>query len=352
MTTILIGDIGGTNARLQLGSLTDDTFTPIKTETLATKDYPNFLLLFKSFLQDAVPRVGILAIAGVAEGISARFVNQPWDPIFCTSEEIQNATGIEKLVFLNDFEAAGYGCLALPSDKFIQLNEGVAPSDFKRKVVMGPGTGLGEALLTWSGSRFQCWAGEGGHSDFAPHTEEEWEFSKFMMNLVQTSDEYEKFRPCEGVSFEVCMAGVGAFHIYDFFRGRYPELADAEFDNLWESDKSNKTKNMMEAGFGRKNEICVKSVELWLRVLGYETGNLIAKNLPFGGFYIMGGLVSKNFQRIAEWKEVFLKALMSKPQHIKQVIQKVPLYLVKHEDVGMDGALVYAKVTLKELLHS
>ena len=39
-------------------------------------------------------------------------------------------------------------------------------------VVLGPGTGLGQAVLTWEGSaeggRYRVWPSEGSHADFAP----------------------------------------------------------------------------------------------------------------------------------------------------------------------------------------
>ena len=349
MTTILVGDIGGTNSRLRLLLVDGEETKEVKVCTLPSNDYPNFETLLRSFLQEHVPVIGIFAVAGVALGTSARFVNQAWIPIDVQSSELESALHIKRIVFLNDFEAAGYGCLALNPNQYRQLNESAHQQPHMRKVVMGPGTGLGEALLTYTGSKYLSWPGEGGHSDFSPHSEEEWEFSKFMMNLVQTSPEYEKFRPCEGVSFEVCCAGVGAFHIYEFFRSKYPQLTQASFDELWESSPKDRMRNMMEFGFSGRDELCKKSVELWLKVLAYECGNLVAKNLPFGGVYLIGGLVCKNFQAIYEWKEVFLKALKTKPKHICEVIDRIPIYLVSFDDSGMEGTILYAKSLLSEL---
>ena len=34
--------------------------------------------------------------------------------------------------------------------------------------MIAPGTGLGEAFLTWDGTRYREHASEGGHADFAP----------------------------------------------------------------------------------------------------------------------------------------------------------------------------------------
>ncbi|OMJ73515.1 hypothetical protein SteCoe_27776 [Stentor coeruleus] len=164
-----------------------------------------------------------------------------------------------------------------------------------------------------------------------------------MMNLVQTEKEYEHFRPCEGVSVEVCMAGVGAFHIYDFFRQKYPEMARPEFDEIWESNKNERLKNMMIEGFSGRDELCKKSVNFWLQILAYECGSLIAKNLPFGGLYLIGGLVTKNYEFILANREHFYNCLVTKPRHVSDVIRKIPFYVVKHEDVGMLGTVWWAK---------
>ena len=163
------------------------------------------------------------------------------------------------------------------------------------------------------------------------------------MDLVQNAEEYKHFRPCEGVSKEVCIAGVGAFHIYDFYRSEHPELADAEFDSLWESHPNDRMKNMMLYGFSNRNELCRRSIEQWLRILAYECGNLIAKNLPYGGMYLIGGLITKNHHAFLEHKDYFLKALLTKPSHVCKVIKEVPFYVVSNENVGMLGIIGYAK---------
>ena len=170
-----------------------------------------------------------------------------------------------------------------------------------------------------------------------------------MMNLVQTSDEYSHFRPCEGVSKEVCIAGVGAFHIYEFYRQEFPELINPEFEELWERFPKDRMKNMMEYGFSNRDQLCRKGIEQWLKILAYECGNLIAKNLPYGGMYLIGGLVTKNYQSIIDNKEYFERALLTKPSHVCKVIREVPFYVVRNNNVGMLGIMGYAKRYLASL---
>jgi glucokinase len=75
---------------------------------------------------------------------------------------------------INDFSAVGYGVLALGDQDLDTLQVGErqprAPIG-----VMGAGTGLGQAYLTWGEGGYQVHASEGGHVDFSPRTPLEWE---------------------------------------------------------------------------------------------------------------------------------------------------------------------------------
>ena len=356
MTTIIYGDIGGTNCRLNLSEYSSGSILEIKSETIPSHDHKSFCEIISMFLQgQPTPVYGVFAIAGVTTGDSARFVNMGWGGEVEFSESAEKTLGIGKIVFLNDFEAAGYGCLQADPSDYVQINPGVSPVPEKRVVVMGPGTGLGECILTFSEGRYSSWPGEGGHSDFAPHDEEQWRFARFMMGLMQNNEEYSHFRPCEGVSQEACIAGVGAFHIYDFYKSEYPELVDPAFEQSWErfarfkeeGIQDERIRLMMEHGFRGDNELCKKSVELWMKLLAYECGNLISKSLPFSGLYLIGGLVTKNYDAFLAKSEYFKRHLLTKPKHICEVIEKVPFYVVRNPDVGMLGTIWYMKNVLK-----
>ena len=174
MTTLVVGDLGGTNSRLTVLEYSEGIFTEGRSEVLQSKEYSSFRMILHKFLDGyPVPSLGIFAVAGVAKGDSAFFVNMGWSPTEDLSVLVQEEFSITKVVFLNDFEAAGFGCLELKPDDYIQINPGVEPKELQRKVVMGPGTGLGEAILTWNGTSYSAWPGEGGHDDFAPHDDEQ-----------------------------------------------------------------------------------------------------------------------------------------------------------------------------------
>ena len=66
--------------------------------------------------------------------------------------QIKDALGLQKCVLINDFIAAGYGVASLHPNESVQLNSGCTPKPNATKIVIGPGTGLGEALLLFNTS--------------------------------------------------------------------------------------------------------------------------------------------------------------------------------------------------------
>jgi glucokinase len=48
------------------------------------------------------------------------------------------------------------------------------------RALIAAGTGLGQSILVWDGARYRIVPSEGGHSDFAPHTEQQIELLRFM----------------------------------------------------------------------------------------------------------------------------------------------------------------------------
>ena len=64
------------------------------------------------------------------------------------------------------------------------------------KVVIGPGTGLGQGLLvkTEAGSLYEPFPTEGGHVDFTVQTQEDWDLVQFGRKFIETSNNVENRR--------------------------------------------------------------------------------------------------------------------------------------------------------------
>ena len=78
------------------------------------------------------------------------------------------------------------------------------PEPQAAQALIAAGTGLGEAILFWNGSRYVVSPSEGGHCDFAPRTDREIDLLRYL----------KKNNPC--VSWELIVSGRG-FHVLHTF---------------------------------------------------------------------------------------------------------------------------------------
>jgi hypothetical protein len=83
-----------------------------------------------------------------------------------------------------------------------------------------------------------------------------------------------------------------------------------------------------------------------LRVYGAAAGNLCLKTLPFGGLYIAGGIAAKNMH-ILHKNEQFIREFLWKGR-MKVVLDRIPIYLIKHPQVGLLGS----KVICRRIVHA
>ena len=101
--------------------------------------------------------------------------NLPWS---LDAGALARQLGTPHIVLLNDLEATGYAMAGLGAEDFCTLNAGT-PAPESPRALIAAGTGLGEAILLWNGSRYVVVPTEGGHCDFAPRTEQEIELLRY-----------------------------------------------------------------------------------------------------------------------------------------------------------------------------
>ena len=106
---------------------------------------------------------------------------------------------------LNDLESIAYGVPFLAEDECYTLNAGT-PAPHGNIAVIAPGTGLGEAFLTWAGDNYQAHASEGGHTDFAPRTERQVGLLRYLQKRFGH------------VSYERVCSGSGIPNIYAYLK--------------------------------------------------------------------------------------------------------------------------------------
>ncbi|MGB5781171.1 MAG: glucokinase, partial [Eudoraea sp.] len=201
---ILAGDIGATKTNLALFEINKGQLSLVKEKTFHTRDYNAFTDMVRSFHRNKLPVInGIcLGVAGPVTRGKVKGTNFPWE---IDSEEISIELRVHSVTLINDMEANAYGLMALPNSDFEILKEG---SDIPgNAVIISPGTGLGEAGLYWDGAQYHPYATEGGHCDFSPRNELDWELWKSL---------HQKYGH---VSWERVVSGPGIYGIYQFLRG-------------------------------------------------------------------------------------------------------------------------------------
>lgn len=188
----VLGDVGGTNARLELSKVVKGAFETeiVKNVFYRTNDYQNGLdEVLEEFLKEFIdteqwPHIAVIAVAcPVHDNIAEKFANSIWPPI--DGSEIAQRFKFDSCTLLNDFVAVGYA-LGLVKDEDTTTVSPGKPENLGIKCAVGPGTGLGVAFVTHHTDDDgdiapTIYPVEAAHSVFAAQDDEEIEFRNFFL---------------------------------------------------------------------------------------------------------------------------------------------------------------------------
>ena len=327
--TVFVGDIGGTNARLQVWTAdpTDPSSATMTFEKVyGTSGHPTFESVITDLFADAGVDAGSVsaacfAVAGPVADDRCQMTNISW---IIDGAALQKSFEISSVKVINDFAAVGYGVLDLQPDEMVTLNQGTAKSPTGPIAVLGPGTGLGEAMLFHNGSSYDVVPSEGSHADFAPRGETQRALQAFCEATLGE---------CE---IEQVCCGSGIQRIYDFLRIHRGMETKPDLDPAGVTD----------AALDGTCELCVEAVDVFLQILGAEAGNLALKCLATGGVYVAGGIPPRLMKVIGEGGE--LKAAFLREEcRYKDVRAGYPLHIILNDKIGLAGAKVYAMRQLR-----
>src|SRR5690606_20230020 len=264
---ILIGDIGGTNARFSIVlDANAEAGEPkiVKTADFATIDEAiQTAVLDRSSVQ---PNSAVLAVAGPVDGDEIDLTNCSW--VVKPREMLANL-GLSDIVVLNDFEAQALAVVALGEEHMERIGGG-APEPNASRVVLGAGTGLGVAGLVHALGRWIPVPGEGGHMDIGPRTPRDFEVFPHIEKI-------------EGrISGEQILCGRGLVNVY-----RAVAMADGKPVHL--DDPAEVTASAL-AG---TDPIAVEALCLFVTCLGRTAGDLALVFMSRGGVFLTGGIVQK-----------------------------------------------------------
>jgi len=136
-----VADIGGTNARFAM--INPESLALSLPTTYPSRNFaslPSAVAAYVSTLPTR-PRIGCIAVAGPIVHQAVRVTNLGWSS---TLDELRSASGVERLVLVNDFEALALSLPHLGETDLLPIGMALGELGGAR-AVLGPGTGLGRS---------------------------------------------------------------------------------------------------------------------------------------------------------------------------------------------------------------
>ncbi|NMC02979.1 MAG: glucokinase [Chloroflexi bacterium] len=322
---LLAGDIGGTKTNLAIIDPAGGVGKTVAEATFPSGRYPSLESIVQQFLNQTGIEVSraSFGVAGPVVGGRATITNLPW---VMDEHNLQRAFDLEAVYLLNDLVSIAYAVPHLEGRDLHVLNEG-RPEPGGAIAVLAPGTGLGEAFLTWEGTRFSAHPSEGGHADFAP-------VNKLQIKLLRYL--HDRF---DHVSYERICSGMGLPNIYRFFKD-----TDAYEEPEWLAERlasaSDLTPVIVTAAFDEERPcpLCQATLEMFVAILGAEAGNLALKVLSTGGVYLAGGIPPRIL--LALERESFMDAFLRKGR-LSHLLAPMPVRVVLNSKAALLGAVHY-----------
>jgi len=325
---ILAGDVGGTKCNLALFAEKNGNLEVVFRQRFPSKGFAQFDLIVKEFSRQAAPylsnqkiRAAGFGVAGPVIGNRIHATNLPW---VVDAATLARELAVDPIVLMNDLGATGHSLQHLPPEDFCVLNAGTPVPDASR-ALLAAGTGLGQSVLFWDGTRYRVVPSEGGHSDFAPHTDQQIELLRFMRNRYPQ------------VSWELILSGRGFRTIHEF-------LAPNVKHPIFEDPDADPAPFITQRGLDKSCPVCVETIDLWTAIYGSEAGNLALKVLALNGVYVAGGIAVKILPKMKDG--TFFDAFKDK-WHFTNMLGNVPVSVVLNESAPLIGAAYEALAAVK-----
>ena len=322
---LLAGDIGGTKTILGVYSTENGPRQPLVEQRYPSDEYPSLATVVQDFLgrcEYSIDSASFGVAGPVVEG-RAEITNLPW---VISQNNLCEILGIQDVVLLNDLQAIASAVPVLEPADLFTLNVG-EHVDGGAIAVVAPGTGLGEAYLTWDGVRYHARASEGGHVDFAPRNAVEMEMLRFLL------------RRMDHVSYERVCSGRGIPNIYAYLKDSgYAKEPPWLAQKLVESDDPTP---VIVAGAMESEppcELCTETLEIFVSILGAEAGNMALKVLSTSGVYIAGGIPPRILPALQH--QNFMQSFLRKGR-FTDLLVRMPVHVILNPKSALIGAANY-----------
>ena len=324
---VLAADVGGTKTQMTLFHEENCELTEIKTHKYASSEFESLDAIIEDFLQEyeQTPEAASFGIPGPVENGVVKSTNLPW---VIDEKVLSKNTGIPKINLMNDLVATAYSIPHLGPDEVINIRKGDPIENPERFVVLAPGTGLGQSFLVCKDGKTTVIPSEGGHVNFAPTSEIETRLYTYLQG---------KFKR---VSYERIISGSGLPNVFDFFVE--VEKMEPKPETLEKMKNEDRAKVISEMALDKKDEVCEKTLDLFVSILGAHAGNLALTFLADGGVYLAGGVPFKILSKIKDGN--FVESFLNKGR-LSSVLEGVPIYLITNNLAALKGAAQVAQTS-------
>ena len=309
--TLLVGDVGGTNARFAIATWKDGRPVLEHHESFPAEQYPTFLKGVAAFIDgcEVKPSGGVIAVAGPVEDGAIDLTNSPW----AVSETELATLGLNPVKLINDFEALAWGAPIVPASDLVHLGGPETGDPHATLAVLGPGTGFGvSALVRDAHGREMAMPSEGGHACFPPGDPIEDEILRILR------ERYDR------VSIERLICGPGLLNMHR-------ALARIEGRETHVDDPAEITREALADW----DSPCGATLARFCAILGAVAGDIALTTGAKGGVYIAGGIAPRilDFLKASPFRRRF-----ERKGRFKDYMADIPTWVITHKHAALLGA--------------
>jgi len=297
---LLLGDIGGTNARFAIargGAVTG-------VERLKTADFATLEAALTHYLAGRAerPERAAIAVASPLAGDYVKLTNAPWN---FSIGALRERLGLKDLRVYNDFAAVALSLPWLTEDERRHVG-GPRMAPLAPIALVGPGTGLGvSGLVPDKAGEWLVLASEGGHVGFSPvDAREDAVLAALRRDLGR-------------LSIERLVSGQGIENLYRMTSGG-------------KARKAAEVTALAEAGDGAACE----ALSLFCGIFGGFAGDLVLTLGAWRGLYIGGGIPAK--LGVLFDRALFNARFEDKGRYGER-LAAVPRWLITHDNPALLG---------------
>ena len=304
---LLVGDIGGTNARFALVATPGGPVGPVWRTRTADAPGPAEAIAWLG----AFPRTVVLCTAGPVADRRCHLTNADW---VVDGPALAAALNLEQGLLLNDFEALALSLPALGDGAAAPIGPELPPGGGPR-LVLGPGTGLGVGALVDAGGRLAALASEAAHLDFAAPDGD-------AAILARTA------RVDGRLTAEAVLSGPGLLRLHAA-RCALDGEARAVADGV----------ALVDAALADPAGPEARTVALFLRLLAGFAGDMTLAFAATGGVWLGGGILPR-LQPLID--PVAFRAAFEAKAPVEWLPRRVPVRLIMSPDAVLAGMAAVA----------